>query len=75
MYTKGKGRSKYEIIMKSIRVFLKEGEVASVETAMDDGDRWKEQCEQLEKRAASLHEDTAEAIASYEERMDQGCTR
>ena len=70
LYTKTKGRRKYEIIKKSIRVFVKEGEVANVEAAMDDADRWKEQCDQLQKRVASLYEDMAEAISSYEEKME-----
>ena len=35
-------------------MFVKEGEVANVEAAMDDADRWKEQCDQLEKRVASM---------------------
>lgn len=58
------------MIKKCIRVFVKEGEVASVETAMDDADRWKIQCDQLEKRVASLYEEMAEAIAGYEEKME-----
>ena len=37
---------------------------------MDDADRWKIQCNQLEKRVASLYEEMAEAIAGYEEKME-----
>ena len=70
LYTKTKGRRKYEMIKKCMRVFVKEGEVASVETAMDDVDRWKIQCDQLEKRVASLYEEMVEAIGSYEEKIE-----
>ena len=58
------------MIKRCIRMFVKEGEVASVETAMDDADRWKIQCDQLEKRVASLYEEMIEAIGSYEEKIE-----